>query len=444
MRRHAVLAILTLALSALACGLPAEQPPDSQAIQTQVAATLTALAEPEGLEPSPEPSATSMPSPSPEPPVSIAYILAGNLWVIQGETPPRQLTSSGGALQAVLSDDSTQVAFIHRGEPEGLGELRLFDLTTATERLLLSREALQGLYPPEEGVLGIAVNQMAFLPGSHDLVFNTLSVPEFIGLIKNDDLLRLDTASAALSTLLPAGSGGDFTIAPDGSRIAVTRPTQIDLVNSDGTNHQAALINFPFVMTYSEYAYYPRPVWSPDSGQLAVLIPSEDPLAPDPSATIWRIPAGGGPASEVATIQGQFFFLQMSGYPLISPDLARVAYAVPTGVPNTDNLVVANLDGSSPTVYDTGRVGWEGWAPDGMRFLYRRDTDLNLFLGALGSGPVAIGAGRDARWLDPQTFVYNAQAAGGGWDLVRYSAVSGPTILAHSPDRPIPFAVPRP
>ncbi len=232
---------------------------------------------------------------------------------------------------------------------------------------------------------------------------------------------------------------------PDGRKIAfylsesgnLSDEATLCTINADGNDLRKlrrVRLTAPDVSFLDSWIYNGWIAWSPDGERIAYV----------DNGWIWTIPADGGPAVEVATIAGDFFLVRMPGLSLISPDLSRVAYTAPPVGTEPQDLIIANLDGSDAVIYDSGNIRWAGWSPDGARFLYMRNNTLELFLGGLGLAPVPIGPGRDARWLDPQTFVYNAQLPGGGWDLVRYSIATGPTVLAHNPDRPLAFAISRP
>ena len=128
-------------------------------------------------------------------------------------------------------------------------------------------------------------SQLEWKPGTHILAFNTRMTFEGPGLFLGDDHRLVDADSGALSLLLAPGNGGDFYYSPDGAKIALTLPEEILVVDADGTN-RLSLLSFPFVITYSEYAYYPPVSWAPDSSFLRAAIPPADPLAApaDPTA----------------------------------------------------------------------------------------------------------------------------------------------------------------
>ncbi len=429
-----------LLLAALACAAPGTSSPVSEdEIATRVAATMTAAAEAPGSPEAPHALPSEEPSPTPEPLLRIAYTDGSNVWFYQEGMPPRQVTTSGGVFGVRLSSDGTLIAFLRRETGSDHGELRAVRADGSGETVLLTPAALDAFYPPAPNVVGTDISMMHFLPGTHTLIFNTYAIPEFIGLMKHDDLWAINVESSALTNLLPAGSGGDFAISPDGSQIAVVRPDSISLVNADGSNLRSGLVTFPQVLTYSEFLYYPLPVWMADSSAVGFVIPSEEPLAPGASGSVWRVPASGGAAVRVGTITGDCYFPSFGG-PLISPDLARVAFTRPTGTPNVETLFIANADGSGETSYATGAVEWEGWSPDGVHFAYRLDGPMNLYLGTVGAAASPLPAGLSLEWVHATDYLY-LTGSGTSWTLMlgSTSGASMPLASLSSPSTAFDF-----
>jgi hypothetical protein len=274
------------------------------------------------------------------------------------------------------------------------------------------------------------LSSTAFIPGTHRVLLNTRGIPEGPGSLKYDDLLMLDADTGALTTLLAPEAGGDFLISPDGRKVALTNPDSISLITTEGAVLRADAITFTPVITYSEYQYYPIGQWTPDSSAVGFAIPSSDPLAPDTSGTLWRLPADGGPAVNTATISGGFFFTQGS-LSAISPDLNWVLFLRETGTPNVRNLFLAHLDGGAETLYAAGGISWNGWAPDAALFAFGLDAPTNLQVGTPGSPPASLVSGTKMRWANGTTYVYLSGSAG-AWTLMRGS-ISGPAVALASP-----------
>ncbi len=414
----------------LACALPGGPPlPGIDDVGTRVAATLTALvpgetSEPHGPTPEVPPVGPTAPAPSV---LRIAYTSGGNVWVITAGGVPLQITTSGGAERVVISSDGLKVAYTRRAVPEATSELNSINVDGTGNALLLSTAQIDALHPLGSFVHN-DINNLAFIPGTHRLAFNTRGVLEGPGLPKYDDLFVIDADNAALTTVFPAGAGGDFAFSPDGTRLAIIRPTTVGLANADGSGLSADILTYTAVITYSEYMYYARPMWTADSAALGLAIPSSDPLAPGASAAVWRVPATGGPAVNLATISGDFFFTQFDS-PVLAPDLSRVAFLRETGTPNVHNLIIANADGSGETIYATGQLGWLGWAPDGMHFIFSQGAGNTIRLGGLGTAPAALVTGTRLRWLNGSEFLY-LSGSPGLWTLNRGTIGGGSAALA--------------
>lgn len=245
----------------------------------------------------------------------------------------------------------------------------------------------------------------------------------------------LDTEAGVLSRLLDPGQGGDFAISPDGRRIALIRPKALGLVAADGSDLQPDLVTFPSILTYSEFHFYPPVVWKPDSSAFGAVIPSEDPLAPEPYGEVWLVPADGSPATLLARVTGDVYFPQLGGRSLLSPDLARLAFLRPTTTPNISALVLADSDGSGETVYTTGSLTWLGWGPNSRHFAYLEAR--NLVVGEVGGAPVPVGPAVSARWLGA-TELLVLSGERGAWTLSRATPGAPPTPVL-SLDEPIPI-----
>ncbi len=429
-------ALLILLIAATACTESrTATPPPEDLLENAVAATLTARAEgesganakqapaetqseqlqPEDDQPAEHPSPEAV-APNPH---CIVYTDAGNVWLLEAANPPQQLTSSGNASQVMISSDCQKVAFIRRIGPDQLPEIRSVNTDGSGETILLTSAQIDALYPLDPVFSRNDTAGIAFIPGGHVLIFNTRAVPsEGPGLAKYDDLVRLDSDTGDLTIVFQPGTGGDFTLSPDGTKLVLLTPDSINLANVDGSSLQSNLITYAPVITYSEFQYYAQPVWTLNSDAFGVAIPSSDPLDAAPFGTIWRVQTATATASNVGTIQGDFYFPQFSGAPLLSPNLQRVAFLRKTGTQNVHDLYLANADGSGEVVYATGSIQWQGWSPDSTHFVYSLGTPMNLQLGLDGGAPTPIGSCDDLRWMNNNAFL----CLSGGmstWTLVR-------------------------
>ncbi|MDX1600870.1 MAG: hypothetical protein R3191_05090, partial [Anaerolineales bacterium] len=243
-----------------------------------------------------------------------------------------------------------------------------------------------------------------------------------------------------LTTLFPPEDGGDFVIAPDGDQLALIQPDSIGIVNSDGSNLRPDAVTYEPVITYSEFQYYAQPIWSADSSQLAVMIPSADPLADSPSGTLWRINEDGT-ASEVTTYAGNFYFAQQGSSSVVAPEFTRVI--VPRQIDSGLDIGLAPFEGGGVTSYDSGDLGWTVWAPDSLHFVYSKGGPMEMQLGEVTAPPQPLATGTDLRWMDADTFLY-LSGSRGAWTL-RLGSLGGPPVDLASPAGdfiPYDFAAP--
>jgi hypothetical protein len=343
----------------------------------------------------------------------IVYTNSGDVWLIEESNPPIQLSSVGSVDQVLISSDGMKVAFTRRTTFNSPAEIHSINIDGSGEAVILTPAQLNAIVPLGDFLHNDLAN-IAFVPGTHKLMFNTRAIPEGPGLIKHDNILLLDADTGVVTTLFPPGEGGDFSLSPDGIQLAIILPSSISLVNIDGTNLRPLLVEYIPVMTYSEFQYYAQPVWMADSSALGVAIPSEDFLNPNASGTVWHLSSQGGSAMNVGTISGDFYFSQ----PLLSPDLLRVAFWRDTATLNIHDLYLANPDGSAQTVYATGELQWLGWAPDSTHFVYAFGGSMNLQLGVVGGAPTAIGSCNDLRWIDHISFLCLSGNLG-SWTLMK-------------------------
>ena len=410
-RKFLILFLVSLVPLA-ACNLPV----DENAVSTLVSATMVAL-EAGGVADFGDailPDATLelggdslalAPTATPEPSgpgiLTIAYINAGEVWFVQEGGTPTQLTTSGNVEKVVLSTDGQLAAFVrHVLSPETY-ELRVVATDTGIETVLVTQADLDSFFPLDSA-LHHAPFQIDFIPGTHTLLMNTREVFEGPGLLQNNELWSIEAETGARALLLDRGLGGDFYLSPGGDQLALVLPTSIGFAAIDGSSKSPDHLTFPFVITYSEYAYYPIPVWSPDGSAVVVVIPPADPLADD-TARVWRVPVGGA-ATLLVDLTGFSYFRNSSKTPMPAPDLSKVAFMRETA-PNTFDLVVTPLDGSPESVYSSGDLSWQGWNPDSNQFVFTNGP-RNYTLGGLGLPSSGVGFGTYLRWVDADTLLY--------------------------------------
>jgi len=439
------LTTVALVLSTLACTAPGGALPQPSGIDiaTSVAATLEAalpgVATLAAVETTLEAPAVPH-SPLPPPGSIVVYVDGGNVWLAPAAEAPRQLTSSGGAERVLISSDGEQIVFLRRESLESGAEIRAVASDGSGETVLVTHPQIDTLYALES-FLFRDISSIAFIPGTHRLLLNTKAVAEGPGLLKYNDLLQLDADSGALTPILTPEHGGDFTISPDGSKLALVTPESIGWMNVDGSDPHMGVVNYPAVTTYSEYQYYAHPVWKADSSAFAVAIPPADPLAAPASGSIWLVPADGSPGTRLATVSGEFFFSQFDA-PAVAPDLAHIAFLRETPTPNVRELILANLDGSGETIVMTDQVSWKGWSPDGVHYLLAAPEPTFLRLGIVGGGQTGMPSGVQPEWSDNASYVF-LSGSSGAWTLSRADLSGATAVIAHPAGDFVAFAVNR-
>lgn len=431
-------AVIILFIS-LACSLPSLGTPtvDPKLLEDQVAtasaATITALASDITEQPPtatseateivsptetsiPEPTATE--SPTFAAPEFLRVVFSdrnGNLWACEEGGSPSQLIDSGDTNDVRISPDGAWITFTRSTGDATDISLWAIRFDGSNEHLLVSHADFMAMpvHPAiaDFSFLTIYPWMMEFVPNSQTLAFNTAPQFDGPGFFDNKDLWLVDVESSARSALFAAGEGGQFYYSLDGSQIALVTPTDISLVNADGSNLRSSVLDYERVLTYSEYEYHAQPLWSPNGNYLKVIIPPPDPLGnPDALGHIYRIPADGAPASELGTLA-----LAPLEKGSLSPDLNRIAYLQQYGEPqeNIRSLMIANGDGSGSTEFVRGSLTFANWAPDSNHFAYRVWTPRALSLAAAndpGNVILSIDSADDLRWLPDNRFLFIYQA----------------------------------
>jgi hypothetical protein len=407
-------------LAALACSSPGAAVPTAtpgtfgQSVETAVAGTVQALTQtlPAPISSTPTslakatktpvapvetlpPVLDSLPTALPPEILRVAYIdTSRNLWLWVEGGGNVQLTHSGDVVGLHLSPDGEQVVFVRAGIDQRDASLWAIARNGSLERQLLSQADLRALAPVRDAV-GIYPAQISWVPGRNQVAVGTRAVFEGPGLLYNHDLILIDLSSGSHTVVFPMGEGGMFFYSPDGAQIALVKQSQIDLVNADGGNRRSAVLTYPAVRTYSEYEYYPTPVWSADAASISVAVPPPAPLD-DLTAvtTLWRISTAGGVAEQTGSI-----LTAPLRWPLLSPDGQRVVFLAPAeGSPGPLNLSLAGAVGGSGIELYTNNGGTvDQWTPDSARFVYHEHNAAAAMLGTSGAPAVPLTDSLDVR-----------------------------------------------
>ena len=389
---------------------------------------------------------TSTPVTAPVDDLVVVFTRDNNAWLWTENGGESQLTKNGGVDQVLLSDDKRVVAF-----RRGTG-LWAVNTDGSNERQLVKESDIP---IPQEGELadyitGMAINQLAWIPGSHELLFNTMMLSDGPGLLLSDDLWRVNAnpqSALSLDYLFLPGEGGNFAIAPDGNQVAVITPDSISLTTINGEDRQR-IFGYTPVATYSEVAYYAQPVWSPKSDLLGVVIPPPDPLGTENQAFgIWLLHADRGAAGLVGTIEARG--TRPLPDPVINPTLETIAYLSNPEIESdrTDLLLVSWEDTIGDPIFYTSRVdGLYDWSPGGERFSFTQPpgetNTFSIFTGQLDEEPRQVGDGKslvlNVHWLDDNSYLY-LQASDRGWELFLNNSVGTDSLIVSVGGRPPAF-----
>ena len=381
------------------------------------AAAMPALAQP--LEPTP---ALVQPESILPATAGFAYADEKGLWTVDGKSGTRQLVTSEGLSQPIISSDRSRVAYwIQRDDHSELWTVR-WDGTGAT--LLLKERDLPVSDLPV-GYTERRFNDVRWLPGRNFLALTTVAVPGTTDQLPRLELWRLDVESGTLQRVTDMGRANRPFYSPNGTQIALLQygtesdPTgDLTLVNTDSADRRVVL-RFPASPTTSSSDS--QIAWLPDGSGLWAYVPdpstSSDtngtPVVGGPlnGATLYRVPATGGEVQSAGRVDGSQVFW--------SPDGSRLAYTR-AGKDGALELFLANADGANPQLYASpGNGSFVNWAPDGAHFLYT-DGAGQTYVGAPERTPQLLGKSSglfDPHWISSRQLLA-LHDTGTNWLLV--------------------------
>jgi hypothetical protein len=321
-------------------------------------------------------------------PGTIAYLTAGNAWVMEGNTGNRRPMVTTGDLDGrvfELSYDGNWLLFTRQPETDGDDDqINVLQMVNTNET------------SPEPIKLGVQnvvhyAGWVSSLPRT--LAYSTVEPrPTAPGWQANNDLYRLsfdeDGRVVQDKVLVEPNSGGIYgwwgtvySWSPDGKRVAYARPDSVGLVNTvDGS--LLPLLDIVPLQTRSDWAWVPGLGWSadhrvlytvnhaPKSGlssdetsplfDLTALVPETDlivPMAPQSGMFAYPVPSPlyGGAREVVAYLQAVFpEQSESSRYRVIVMDRDgsnRVVVFPPEGSPGVEPQQIAWMpDRGDPTI----------------------------------------------------------------------------------------------
>lgn len=299
-----------------------------------------------------------------------------NLWLPDGDTSTL-IEGDGEIIRLLFSPSGMQIAFVQQANSTEQS-VWVIDVNGENARNLTTN-------------IAESQQQIGQLIWADDatLYFNTLIAEAGLNTSPQNDLYRAHAASGESRLILSAGEGGNFSLSPDGERLAIVYPGtynendgHISLYDLDSGDTQS-LLTFRGVATGTHQPFYPTPQWI-DETTLYVAIPDPDQLyheAEDdaPPVQLWRLSVNEE-SEQIGTIRASLF-----GLPAWSPDGQQMVFLrreLSTGATNTFELIRAEANGSNPQVItraEIGAISMPMWV-DNNRFVYVHET-LNLVEG---------------------------------------------------------------
>ncbi len=453
--------LVVLALVSLACAFTLPGADEVDSVATSVAATVNALGgtsedlphAPSADSP-PDEEETLTPPVGGEAPLRVSFVSPdGDLYTwADGEASSTLLLASGDISSSFISPDGTLVAFTRYSGYEFVA-LEVIGFDGSNRHTLLTAEQA-ALLPRPDGAVASEPDLLAWVPGTHSLSMSLRHSFEGPGLFRGEEFYIADADAAGFYSLMETGSTTwQFVWSPDGSKVAISNPTGLEIYSAAGAKIAGPVLTHPFINTASEYAWTSYPIWSQDGGDLLVRVPPQDPWSgtgPEADSSLWRVAADGLSGELIFSAPMQYNIRGDTG---VSPDLEKILYLVRTGLPteNTYNLVVSNVDGSGSVFYATGYfMNTLAWSTDGERFFYSLgDMPASQpYIGQLGMPPAPVADftnPMDVSWVDANRYLVTTNE--GGRRRLLMGSVGAPTGLIYDSltpfDEQINFSVNR-
>jgi len=368
------------------------------------------------------PTNTPKPTPTPLPfmpleGLRVAYITSdGNLYIQDSGKPAIQLTSNVANRRPIFSDDGQKIVFYR-----AVGELWIIGADGTGERAIITLELLRAFGEKYDEFTGLA--SAAFIPGTHNLIFNTgfdqrtgESHPH-----SNKDLLFVNADTGEIRQLRAPDQGGNYLASPDGKKIAVQTIDHVDVIDVQGKLLLGNLVARPPIDEYYGISWAEM-FWTPDSNELIILPSRTDPAAAGIPVLrmVWRFPlSGGGQGVEIKldpTPSYNEFSISPDGnwiiYAYTAPEVVIWDSEKPVGI------YLGNLhDGTAKLVYKS-RVNeiklpsfYHSWSPDGMHFAFEDDY-YHLYFGNTQGEITPARPGDFIGWIDNTHYLFHRYSFG--------------------------------
>ena len=323
---------------------------------------------------------------------TIAYLSAGNAWVMRDtSTARRPLTTEGDLDSRVfeLSPDGRWLLYSRRLEG---------DIETPINQLWMVNTTIVGeksISTPIQGVL-----YAEWSPNGGQIAYSTAertpSAPGWranndLWLVRPGDVLIYSQESITTTQVISPSTAGvyswwgtTFKWSPDGRQVAYARPDQIGVVDIISQT-DVVLADFAAYQTYSEWVWVPSLAWSPDSRYLAAAVHAppvnNEALQDSPAFDLWFLAADGSVKARIADQVGMWtspawgtegVVYGQAVNPLRSVDSRYALYLRDRDGSNSRQLFPA---AEEPGVEPPPQVAW---SPNGKKFIFVYNGNLYL------------------------------------------------------------------
>ena len=355
----------------------------------------------------------------------LVYADAGALWLLALDdttAAPTWLAEAEEVGEILISPNGRYAAYLTLNDRDAV--LHLVDIETGATQILVDATDLENISPSDD--LITLIGQLQWLPDNQALAFNTYAVDRDggPGVGSLEDLWTVDLAGVLTERFAAGEGGGTFAISVD-EVVVLGQTTAVVRTNLDGSNYET-VIEFDFVNTASEFAFYPWLQWTENGSSATAAISSSEPYA-SAEADLWRIPVSGE-AESLTSLDGNIIFSPV----IWSASGRQLGYVLQTGGADTD-LIIGKGDGSETVMYDVDSTRFFGWSPAERHFVYAGQG--NYAVGQVSGEPlvVELAEGKtavSAQWLTDNAFII-ALGSADNWDF-RLQTINGPATRLFS------------
>jgi hypothetical protein len=303
---------------------------------------------------------------------------------------------------------------------------------------------------------GTKAGHLAFVPNTHQILFNTYLCPEYdpssdsgctVGLFLADSdtgkLKEIVKPTLGGRLLLDGDSrwGGNFSISPDGKLLSIAHAGQIDILSMDGKVIHRNIMEY---LPGMPIELYPRVYWFSDSSGLIAALPAEKEyyfwvMSGNPTYTIWRYIFDDNVATQIPLDPTPLWMrMEANDVVSVSPNREQIVYFA-----NDCQLYKGNLlDGKSELLLpcDAYYLPMQ-WSSDSMHFSGNESPRVSI-LGSV-NGVSGYPPGYFLGWIGAKRFIYFPASAKSKENIqFLVGEIAGKTILSYESNVFVPNKAP--